>query len=418
LAKVANEMKKPVIDLDFLKGSAVISMGTAIANALGLAFSIAIADAFPSSDFGKVQYFIALSAFVAIATQPFGQHTIARFVGKYKKDPEKLQIIISNSMIILMVIFILSAIIAVPILMMLGQSNLGIYFIFFGTTIFYTYWGLTTGFLQAQKLTLAYIGSNLVQIIVVVLVVYVLNINSILLVLSIYGLSYVLPLLLLQFYAPLPVKLMPGRYDPKVIKEILHFSLPIWISHASYVGFFNIDILLVEKFVSSQELGAFALTRTLTTIFGFVPIGISSLLMPKIASEDDEGNLDFLKKMLVISLIGNLIVFAIYVLSIEWVTVVVFGEEYTIALIVSVLMGLNVIIQGVYKLIVSYLVGTNRPVTETIGRIMAVISLLIVGLILMPTMGALGAAIAKLLAIIVAIVASLFASRYLKPSLR
>jgi len=409
--KVVKKIKNIQFERDFLKGSALISFGTAFAQVLGLAFSIVIAEAFPSQDYGRIQVFIALSAFVAIVTQPFGQHTVSRFVGKYKHNPEKLQIVLSNTFLIMVILFIVSLVVAIPTLLLMEKSSIGIFVIFFGITIFYSYWGLTTGFMEAKKLTLAYIGSNLVQIIVVLVVVYVLNIRSITVALIIYGLSYLLPLTLLQIFSPLDVKLIPGHFNPQVIREILNFSFPIWISHASYVGFFNIDILLIERFVSSQELGAFALTRTLTAVFGFVPTGIASLLMPKIASDNHRGNLNLFKRVLVISLIGNLLIFIAYVFTVEWVTINIFGTEYSIELIVSVLMALSVISQGVYKLFVSYLVGTNRPGAESIGRIFSVVTLLAVGLMLMPELGALGAAIAKLLAIVIAILISYLASK-------
>ena len=77
-------------DWNLAKSSAIFSLGQAFAGLLGFAFSVVLGRAFTPSEYGAIQYAIAIACVVSIGTQPYGQHVIARFIGKYKDNTEKL----------------------------------------------------------------------------------------------------------------------------------------------------------------------------------------------------------------------------------------------------------------------------------------------------------------------------------------
>jgi O-antigen/teichoic acid export membrane protein len=132
----------------------------------------------------------------------------------------------------------------------------------------------------------------------------------------------------------------------------------------------------------------------------FIPNGIGTLLMPKFASATDNRNKGLFKRMLVLSTAGNLFLFIVYVLAIQWVTITFFGVGYVVPLIVSVIYASAIIVAGIYRILVSYAVGINHPEVESIGRVVAVIAMFALGLWLIPNNGALGASIAKSIAMI------------------
>ena len=185
-------------DWNFVKGSAIFSLGQALAGLLGFSFSVVVAKAFSPGEYGAIQYAIAIASVVSIGTQPFGQHVIARFLGKYKDNTEQLQQIFSNSWVILVALAGITLLLAGSILIIVGMRNVvGILIIFLGITVFYIYWGLARGFLVPGKLTIAYLGGNLLQLFLVSFVIYILNIRSTLIVLVIYGFGFMFPPILL-----------------------------------------------------------------------------------------------------------------------------------------------------------------------------------------------------------------------------
>lgn len=328
-------------DWSLIKSSALLSIGMALARILGLAFSLVLAAAFSASEYGEVRYAIAVASIVAIGTMPFGQHVLARFVSKFQTDQNRLDIVLSNFFLVLPVIFAMTLMIAMPILIALGKFNIGILVIFLGETLFYTYWGLSSGFLEPRRLTVAYLGSNFVQIILVFVLIQMFRIHSPTLALMIYGLSYLLPLTLLVVFWPLPGHLRFNLIDGKVIGELLRFSLPVWISHACYTLSISVDLLLLEHLGSEGQLGAYSLSKTFASMFLIVPTGISTLLMPKVAASPQKGHSQLLIRMSLITLLVDVFALMVYLPLAQPLTQRIFGVDYLVPLTVSLLLSLS-----------------------------------------------------------------------------
>jgi len=271
-------------DWNLAKGSAIFSLGQAFAGLLGFTFSVIVARAFSPSEYGAIQYAITIASVVSIGTQPFGQHVIARFVGKYKENAEQLQQILSNFWVILVALSGITLLLAGTILIISGMRNvLGTLAVFLGITVFYTYWGMARGFLVPNRLAIAYLGGNLLQLFVAFFVIYVLNIRSTLLILVIYGLCFIIPPLLMQILWPLPIGLKLSNIKLSIVSDLLRFSIPIWISHGCYMIFQTIDILLLEHYWGTAAVGVYAVAKTLATVSLYLPTGVSTFLMPKTA---------------------------------------------------------------------------------------------------------------------------------------
>lgn len=391
---LTRQMKE--FDWALIKGSTLISIGTAIARILGLAFSLVLAAAFPAGEYGFIRYGIAVASIVSIGTMPFGQHVMARFVSKYRSDETKLDSVLSNGFLILPGLFVLTLLVAVPVLLATHNFNIGILGIFLGETLFYTYWGLSSGFLEPKRLTAAYLGSNLVQILLVFGLIQVAGIKSSTLALMIYGLSYLLPLSVLIIFWPLPGRIRLQMFDRNMLRELLRFSLPIWISHTCYTLSLSLDVILLERLGNEIQLGAYSLSKTLATMFLIVPAGISTLLMPKIAASPEKSHRQSLIRMLIITLLIDGIALLVYLPFARPLTQRIFGEDYLVSLIVSLLLSLYMVAYGVHGLVTAVFVGSGRPHVESASRVVDLIITALGCLILVPLYGSLGAAIGLL----------------------
>ena len=58
------------------------------------------------------------------------------------------------------VVFLISLIVAIPVLLFTGKFNLGILAIFLGTSVFYAYYGLARGYLASGRLAMVEVGNN------------------------------------------------------------------------------------------------------------------------------------------------------------------------------------------------------------------------------------------------------------------
>ena len=391
------------LDWNFIKGSALLSVGTALARVLGLAFSLVLAGAFSPKDFGEIQYALTLALMVSIGTMPFGQHVLARFIGKHNDDVDHLPVILSNAWGVLVGLFGLTLLVAIPVLYMIGQPNLGILIVFGGVTLFYIYWGLASGYQAPGRLTVVYLGSNIVQIILVYLLIYILEIHSPLLALVIYGASYLLPIALLQIFRPLYTSFKLTLIRKDVIKSLIRFSLPVWASHAGYLLYASLDIILLEHFSGLEAVGIYRLAGTLAYVFLFVPTGISTLLLPKAANLPQKNYRQIIIQTSALTLTVNGVILIIYLVLVKWFVQSVFGIGYLAGMSTYVILALSAILLGVHALITAVLVGSGRPEIETVSRGVAVVGLAVAGWLLIPVYGPLGAAIASLVGAIAAL---------------
>lgn len=383
-------------DWNLVKGSTLISIGTAVARILGLAFSLVLAAVFTSGEYGEVRYSIAIASIVAIIAMPFGQHVLSRFVSKYRNDSAKLNMILTNAAFILPCLFLLTLLVTIPVLMKMGKFNIGIIAIFFGETLFYAYWGLTSGFLEPRRLTTAYLGSNIIQILLVFVLIKALGIHSTTLALLIYGLSYLLPLTILMVYWPLPGKIQKRFFDWKIVGELLRFSIPIWISHACYTFSVTFDLLFIERFGNANMLGAYSLSKTLASMFIIVPSAIATLLMPKVASSSRKDHGSLLWRMVTITLVIDTAALLVYLPLAQPLTRSIFGTDYLVPLVVSLLLAVYMILYGVHSLMTAVYVGDGKPQIESVSRVVELIFTLTLCLVLIPSFGMQGAAISML----------------------
>jgi O-antigen/teichoic acid export membrane protein len=390
-------------DWVLIRGSALVSIGSVVARALAFAFLLILGRVFTSDDYGHIQYVIAMGGLLAIGTQAFGQHVVARFLGGLSDDAEGIRRIQSNGWVILGVLIVLTIALAVPVLSLTGKFEPGMLVIFAASTFFYLYWGMSRGLLAPGRLTAAYLAANTVQIILTVVLLIALRIHSPLLAVSIYGLSFIIPLPFIQMIRPLPFGFSLRSVQWATIRKMVRFSVPVWFSHAGYMLFVAVDTLMVEHFASASTLGSYTLSKTLSSVFIFLPMGISTVLMPHVTEMPRSEHWTLLRKVLLVVLVVSAVMLAIYAPSARWFIIHVYGPDYLPEPGVLMILAVAMVLVGLHSVITAVLVGGDRPHEETISRLAALAVMLPVGWVLIPDTGGLGASVSVLAGISAAI---------------
>jgi O-antigen/teichoic acid export membrane protein len=388
------------LDVSLLRGSAVITIGTIVARGVGFIGSFLLARFFDPADFGIIQYAFALAAIIAIGTQPLGQHVVARYIGKSKDKPEEVQETLTNIIVILVAIFGLSTLLAVVFLLFTEKFNAGILVIFFGLTIFYAYLGLARGFLASGRFIAADIGSSSLKALMLVIFIGMLGKKFTLLAIFILGLSFLIPPILLQTFWPLEITFDKKLLNKQIAKGIFRFSLPIWLSHASYMIYTTIPLLFLEHYTDNTTVGIFSLAVTLSILFSFFPTGFSTLLMPMIAGASNQRHKTLLANALGITMLANITLLMVYYFIAPWMVGLLFGRDYLAFPSLFILMAIVATFVGAHGIFTSVFVGKDRAQEETKSRLVVVVVTVMGCWLLTPTYGALGAAWASLLGII------------------
>ncbi|MGF1504246.1 MAG: oligosaccharide flippase family protein [Anaerolineae bacterium] len=388
-------------DWSLLRGSSIVSMGMFAARFFAFLFLFLLASVFDRADYGFIQYVINTTLTVAILTMPFTQHVLARFLSA-SKDDDRQDKVVTNTLVVMAVLIAITLAIALPVLAALNRLSIGIVIIYIGITAFYGYWGLARGALAPGRLVLAYLASNIQQLAQAFLLLNQQGFAEPLLALLIYGLVYFPPIIILQMVRPIRFRPRLELIDRETIRELLKFAVPIWVSHASYTLFLTSDILLLDFFAGQEVVGVYSLAKTFTVVLTFIPGGISTLLMPRIASEEGEEedrrrrHGDLLRNVLLLSTAVNVVLFIGYAVAGRWVIGLIFGQEYVFELATGLMLAIAQILFGIHGVTTAYLVGSNRPHLETISRFVAVVAMLSLSLILIPRMEQIGAALAVL----------------------
>lgn len=399
---------------ELIKSTTIISVGVALARLLGFGFSLVLARLLSPEDYGFTQYSLTLAGIVALLTTPFGQHVLARFIGGVKDKPADLDAFLSTAWIMLLGLVAVTLLVAVPLLLAANRLSIGVIIVFLGFTLHYAYYGLARGFLASWRLMAAYLGSNLVQMIAIIVVYVVMGERSPMPALIIYGASYLLPILILQIAHPLPLRFRLFVPKRAAMRGILKFSAPVWLSHAAYIFYAGIDILLIEHFLGTGAVGTYALTKTLTMLLSFVPTGVSTVLMPRIAASSGGSHGVVMRQTILLSLGANALVLIVLLIAYRPFIMLVFGESYLVPFTALLLLALTEIGYGIHGIVTAVLVGSDQPHWETISRAVVVVVSLIVGVIAVPTLGLTGAALTLFAGAVAANLTYLLASFWLK----
>jgi len=400
--EISGRVKKILTELDWslLRDSAVLTFGMVLARGVGLIVSMLQARLFKPADFGVIQYAISVAGIIAIGLQPFGQHVLTRYIGMLQDKPAQLREYLSNIWIMMGIVFFISLGIAVPVLLYAGDFNFGTLVIFFGISAYYAYYGLARGFLASGRLVLVDVGNNLLQVILILWLIQLLNIKSTLLAMFIQGMACFIPILLLQYFWPLP-----NAFDRKLInrdaaKDILKFSIPVWVSHASYILYTTIAVLFLEHFTDNATVGVFSLATTLSIALSFIPNGLATFLMPKVAGEPDKRHKVLLFNALGLAGLSSVVLLSAYYFLAPWLVEWMFGSEYLVFPEIYLLMAIVATLIGIHSIITSVYVGKGRAHEETKSRLVALAATFAGCWLLIPSYGLAGAAWATMLGVI------------------
>ncbi len=391
-------------EIGFLRSSLIVTVGFAFARVLGIGFSFVLAAILVPDVYGFIQYNIAISLFLTIGTMPLAQHLLARQISVLQEEPEQLDQFISSFMVLMALVVLLTLLIAVPVLFFSESISLvGVLIIFLGTTIFYLYYGAARGFVASVRLAAVFIGSNLIQLVLIVVIYEVLVLTSPVPALVVYGLSYLAPVGLLYALFPFPLRFQFSLVRWSHIREQFRSAVPLWLSQAGFVLGSTIDIMLVQRFINDRALGAYTFTRQLCIVFDFIPMGIHTVLMPKIAAAKARATR---RRYLVMALGAAVVVNSIAILGFLVVYPLFVGRfysEYLLPLDVVFFQALAQSIWGVHGILTSAFIGLNRASMETMSRALLLIVLTVSGLILVPQFGVRGAALMSLIGSIAAV---------------
>jgi O-antigen/teichoic acid export membrane protein len=214
--------------------------------------------------------------------------------------------------------------------------------------------------------------------------------------LLIYGLSYFPMLIAVTLWWPLPIRIRPEVPSRAEVSELARFSFPVVLGQIFYILFTSLDVLYLERFTNEASVGVYALAKQLGMIFILNSMGISTVLMPRIAKAHSDQHRKLTINAFVSYGLLSVVVFVPFVLLYTTAAQIVGGAEYVVGIgpEVYAVIAVGLILQGGHSVSEAILMGRSKTSEASLCRFIGMAMMAVSGWLLVPIYGMAGAALA------------------------
>lgn len=388
-------LKKLLVDVGLLRSSGVVLIGDSIARFLGFVFSVAAARLLTPDGYGRISYALAVSAIVSVLTlnAPYG---LSRFLARHRGDERVLAIYATNWLSVITLMLAISLTLLIPVALFAGLGGAMLFALIanlLGTAVLQTYRESQKGIGRLWATSTFWALANLLEVIGI-LVAAALGLRSPALFLTIYGLSSVWALVLMQPIAPAGLSFRPRLIRRPRVMAIAGFTAPLIAQGILYTIWVGTDLILVQHF-RHPLLGNYAAAKTFALVLIVPPMAVATALAPRMARLQHTNVRRYLLYVLGVTVVITIPIATVMVLVGTPLIVAVFGNRYAIGANVIPILVVAQVLYGLYLVLAaSWAWGLGRPQIDPVATAAALVVTLGLGLLLVPHAGLFGAAMA------------------------
>jgi O-antigen/teichoic acid export membrane protein len=382
---------KRLVDWHFVKDSALVGAGSTISRVLGLVFSTLLARFLVPDDFGFFRYAITLAGIISIAASTY-PNSLARFLAAHPDDEEAQSRYFTNGIVGIALLLVITLFISAPVLWLLHALDIGTICCIIGLTGFYFYLALARGLNSAWKMSLTYIINNVVLVAALIVVFGLFKIRTATIAIVIWGLANLAPIVM-EHFRPMPLRFHLCLTSKQILLELARFAVPMVISSGAFAIWFGIDLLMIQNFYPHSS-GSYAVAKTLTQLYIFIPSAITLVLMPRVAALESNKSIHYLAGGMLIALLVSLLGFAIVDVWGQKIIMLIFGRNYIDAYRPLLILSVGMCIVSMNTILEGFLIGRGQPNLAAQALVVAMISTSVIGYWLISWKGSIGASLA------------------------
>jgi O-antigen/teichoic acid export membrane protein len=208
------------------------------------------------------------------------------------------------------------------------------------------------------------------------------------------------------------LRLSSGQFSRPYLKESVDYGFKAYVSNLATFLNYRLDVFIVGYFLSPASVGIYTVAVNVGERITMVSTAISSVLFPKIASEDTEEARNRLtsivsRNVLLISVLASI---ALLVVS-DFVIGLFFGREYIQSSDVLKIIMIGIIFLSVEKIFSNDIAGRGKPEINMYTSIFNVIMNVGLNILLIPQFGIMGSAYATTITYFVSFIIKLIIFR-------
>ncbi|MHC4124509.1 MAG: oligosaccharide flippase family protein [Planctomycetota bacterium] len=186
----------------------------------------------------------------------------------------------------------------------------------------------------------------------------------------------------------------------KCLREMFHYGVRYHVGQISNHLNFQISPIILALFATKEEVGLFAVALQITVRAMIIPDTLSVVLIPRV-SKDQMGKKKLVARCARLTSIVCGILMLILVVFAKPIVAILFSPAFLPAVPLIRILAAGVVVRSSCKVLVPYLIGTNRPGLVSVSVAVGTLVNLAVMLLLLPTMGLKGAALAVMISYLI-----------------
>jgi O-antigen/teichoic acid export membrane protein len=216
--------------------------------------------------------------------------------------------------------------------------------------------------------------------------------------------AYFLVLLIFSFFVSKVFNFFKRRafLEKSLLKKLFKFGIPIVVSSIGGVIIIYTDTLVLTFFRSLEEVGIYNVVVPTAMILQFFATSIATVIFPMVSELWTRKNKQYLAfglKMLYQYAFVLIIPAALLFLSFSQIVLrLMFGEQYVTGALTMQILIIAIVFLGLHTITSTILCGIGKPVISTKILFEGALINLVLNILLIPSLGMLGAAINSLIA--------------------
>jgi O-antigen/teichoic acid export membrane protein len=212
--------------------------------------------------------------------------------------------------------------------------------------------------------------------------------------LFVYGVSSMLALAVMQPFAPIGLRVSVETIAWRRLRGIGRFLRPIVVQTLLFSVWFATDLILVKYLWGPAAAGNYAAAKTILQILLLVPVAVGSGIAPRVVRMSTSALRRYVAGALALTIAATIPVLLVVLLRGGWLTTLIFGSKYPEATRPLAWLGFGMALYGLYLILESTWIGRGHPVIDAIATGTGMVATIAVGLVLVRSLGLVGAAVA------------------------
>ena len=376
-----------------IRSSAILFFGGSLARAVGFLFSVAAARLLAPAEFGLLAYGLAIVGFasILITSAPTG---LASFLARHHGDPRAQELHFSNWLAVITLLIAISVVLMIPIAAVARLSTAmlaGVVANLIGLAVLQTYREAQRGLERFAAMTIFYLLANIAQL-ATVLVLAALGFRTAAVFLTVYGLSSLVALALVQPIAPLALRFVRQAVDLERMMAVARFIQPLILQTVFFAVWFGADLILVKRLLSADDAGNYAAAKALANAVYLAPSAVSGVVISRVARLSEISLRGFIVRVILLGTVVTTPLLVIFILFGQQIASVIYGTRYPDVSGPLAILSIGMAIYGMYLLLSGSWRGLGRPGIDAWATGAGTLLTTGLGVFLVPRIGLIGAA--------------------------